>query len=350
MKKLFFVVFFSFTALLISCKHDGSNEVNNELNNAGFHPLPVGVYIAGITFNQDGESQACYWNGNDRILLNGGEKKMADTISVSDGRILVTGGDCYWIDGEQHELTNYTNSKAVISGGKVYKMYNAANIWIDEVEITYPASSPLFNTNFKAHDIAVFNNVIYLAGIYNPPPNPLQTVGYLFSDQEQGWTWHNIISNTDVFSFFPEAITISNDGTVYIVGTDSKDLYFSLNHSKAWYYTKGWFYELEGFDENNRIKKITISDGKLHVFDFLKKPEYWVDGKKYTVITSEYSDIVSEYSEVNDIAISEGTVYTAGNYAYLLPNGKPKMVACYWVDGERYDLDGFMATAIYVEE
>jgi len=328
---------------MVSCQHDSGDKGDNRV----FKPLPAGVYIAGYTVGQSGAAQACYWTGDSRVFLDGSS---ADSISVSDGTVLVIGPSYFWIDGTRYEFPNYTNRKVVISGGKVYKFDGSAtHLWVDGVKI-----STGYSTNFSAYDIAVLNEKIYLAGVYKPSPQAGYTAGYMvysgpyyYSQLNDSYyfddrIWHNITDNNE---FIPRAIAVADDGAAYVAGTDS---YY--NHSKGWYYTKGNFYELEGFDGTNRINKIAVSGGKLYVFggirlpyEYLTEYEYWADGEKTTAV-------VTDYSAAYDAAVSGDKVYMAGYYFHTLPNGTSISAACYWIDGERHDLDGSAATAIFVAE
>jgi len=342
MKKWIFAVIFSVAALLVSCKADDNNGDEDSII---LTPPPPGVYIAGSAVNQDGVSQACYWIGNDRVFLDG---NILGFISVSDGTVLVIGAShngktYYWIDGVRYELTNYPNRKVIISGGKVYKFdgISSRSLWVDGVEMRRYSDS----NNFEAYDIAVFNGVIYIAGAFKPSPGTGYVAGYLIYDRSWGefWLWENITDNSE-FTFVPRAITVGKDGAVYIAGTDPE---ISFRHSKGWYYTGGNFYELEGFDGNNRINKIVVDNGKLYVFDGPSngKPyEYWVDGKKVAAVGTE------NYT-VYDAAVSDGTVYMTGFHSVLLSDDTITSAAFYWVDGERFNLGiSAEALAIYVEE
>jgi len=342
MKKVVFLVI-SLAILFTSCdtlSDSGSDDV------PVYSPLPEGVYIAGfyrVTNNNSSSSStetSCYWVGDRRIDLNIG---IPGSISVSDGRVLVLsptlfeGKSYYWVDGTRYEHRNFPNRKVVINKGKIYQLENR-DVWIDGIKET-------IREGVDAYDMAVSGGYIYLSGIWKIGYS-YYDVGYIYKHYSSSrWSSHDICRNTEEFTFIPIAITATDEGKVYVAGYDS---YY--NHTKAWYYTDGDFFELEGFGKTDQITRITAYGGSFFVYknniDYptipIKDVSYWVDGKKVTI------DFPANFN-VTDFVVMGGKTYIVGYYITMTGNVYQTQ-ACYWVDGVRYDLDGSMATAVFVEE
>ena len=312
MNKQIMVIFLAM--VLTSCPTDGGTYIS---------PLPSGVYIAGTC--NDGEQLPCYWTGGRRVVLNGYQ---ADSITVSDNKVLVTGffltpyeetsglydiedagGNkynlvrCYWLNGSRNELR-----------------------WGETVMLVDGKAHIAGNDNFWALDAVVHDGKVYAVGI------AAYTVCY-FIDNER----YDIVryETSDEFYYYPDRITVTADGAVFVAGHSvARDNY---ERDKCWYYTGGKFTEIRdsALADPFPIRRIIVSDGTVYVFDY--NNVYWVDGEKVT-------PNLPEGSYVFDYAVTKDNFWMVGSYQ----NGNQG--ACYWVDGERYDLDGSMATAIFVAE
>jgi hypothetical protein len=333
MKKIVFAIVLGTALLLASCVMEDSG--------AKFDPLPSGVYVAGVTENTDKQSsmlgKPCYWNGAERIDLEGYDTY---AISASGGRVLVQGNsemsfssDGYWVDGEWHPspFSDVSLAKAKFSGGKICLVPEGRSIvYIDGEAKDFPTA---------VADIVVSGGRVYTACFRT----------YFIDDTANDY---GVFLRSGEYI---KAMTVAEDGTVYIAAIDG------TGTADAWWYgANGQKHFLEGSDFGhyystyfNTIVKITVSGGKVYVFDCRKVnlnsnnpykfyvPDncYWVDGEKIKVNLPESGFIVCDY------ALANGKLYMAGGY-----KDGDKYQACYWVDGQRHDLDGAVATAIYVEE
>ena len=331
MKKLFIAVIFIFSILFATCNNPDSNTENTE-EEIIYTPPPTGVYIAGIT--DDG--QFCYWTDNNRIDI-GFYRNWPESIMVSDGSVLVFGDNgLYWVDGERYEIMNFENRKVIINRGKVYKFEGPRNFWIDGVLIE---NTNYFNSGFDFYDFDVFNGKMYITGIRNVTKRPL----YIF-EYDRYFLINFITIDAEITSFIPKAITVSDDGTVYVFGQNAR-----YNPDKAWYYSEGIFYEIEEFNNSFSGCRITVSDGKVYIFPDLNNVReagffcnYWIDGKKVSVSVTD--------GNIRYITVSGGKTYMAGLYLKAISEDEYTTAACYWIDGVRYNLDGQGASAIYVKE
>jgi len=332
MKKTVWAMALSLAALLASC--DTSDDPGGDGGKV-YPPLPDGVYIAGV----NGKGQACYWVGGNRTDFD--VSGAPESISVSEGKVLVSGSNtaivCYWADGTRYE--SLYSGKVVISEGKIYQ-FVGGKIFIDGVKINKD------DGYIKTYDMAVSGGTIYLSGLLN------SNAGYyIYTAGSSYGSFRSIHRNTEEFTFIPGAITVTDDGKMFIIGYDS-DPHFL--HTKAWYYTDREFYELEGFGEYDWIKRVAASGDSFFVYrdhhpktDAATEIHYWVDGRKVTIA-------LPGYYNATDFTISGGKIYVTGFYLYQIGDANQSVQystqACYWVDGERYDLDGSSATAIFVEE
>jgi hypothetical protein len=252
MKNMIWVAALILAVLFASCENINDGFDSNP-DNGTIKPLPDGVYIAGYYY-KGSKQQACYWTDNKRINLDG-----CDTASIliSDGHVLVTGRNnkgesCYWVDGIRYDSDF---RQVVINGGKIYKLTKQGKVFIDGIEW-----SMTVNYNYNFNTIVAAEGNVYAAGIiYQDYAVYFKNSGY-----------NLICNNTSEFSFIPVAITVTENGTVYIAGYDDSS-------SKYWYYANGNFIEIEELTGYKSIKKLMVSDGDIYVFQDMNIDwDYWV--------------------------------------------------------------------------
>jgi hypothetical protein len=234
----------------------------------------------------------------------------------------------------------------VISGGKTYALTYSGRVLIDGVEWEYGTLSiNNYSVKFRASAIAVAGGRLYVAGSYgyfNASPV------ICFAGNAYTVICNN--ANTDEFIFIPDTVSVAEDGTAYVAGHSG-----SGPEAQHWYYANGEFTKIQGLtglgSNRDGVKRITVSGGNVYVFkkDYAYGNEYayWVNGEMTAFTLPEPDTIIPPItgSYVEDVAIFGGRMYMAGSYW----NGA-KYQACYWVDGVRYDLDGSVVTAVFVEE
>ena len=323
MKKIFLTIAL-FTAALFTTCDDSTKIPGNGFEN--IESLPGGVYIAG-SYSNGSIQYACYWTGNKRVTLNG---SYADSIMVSDGIVLITGyykngpensntKRCYWMNGTRFDAVS-DSSDIIISKEKICELDYRGNVFIDRVELEL--NSLQYWSGFIASAITAANGRLHIIGRLSGGSQVLYC-----TDNASKWTIFN--NDTSGFSFVPEAVTVTSDGTVCVAGHSGS----YSSDKKYWYGINGAFTELQGFPTLDDIKRVTISDNKVYVFKSYYGDgifEYWQDGKKVTINLPEST---SFDENVRDIAIFGGKLWMVGEYINFWPTN-----ACYWVDGVRCDL------------
>lgn len=308
MKKCLFTAIVSLAVLLTAC--DSTDDFS----------ISRGAYIAGY-FGYGLGTRACYWINGRRVALNG---YYADSIKVSNGRLLITG--FFRASTPITDMEEFFGSTAFING-ETYPLYNC--YWI----------------NGKRYDT-------YYVQEENEPRIDRETSAY--------WVNGERIKIDD---FRPSAITVSG-GTVYVAGERREYITEDLGNGSSIYYMKriytyyanGQFYDLQDIQEEfqklrdngiwfidyDAITKIQVYDGRVYIFGTYPFNGYWVDCERVTLD-------FPEGTFVRDYAISGGKFYMVGFYGYY-QQSEDQPYACYWVDGERYDLNGSSAMAIFVAE
>jgi len=284
--KKIFFIIFSLSVLLASCDSPGGS--------GGGLPsgIPAGVYIAGINNNR-GIENACYWAGGRRVDLDG---YSANSIAVLGSQVIVTGS--YLTPSEDESDTFYPNFNGRYKSNPCY--------WIDG----------------KRYSGSWEKKIIKSGKVYM-----LDTDGYR-ADGEK------ITIKIQGDSFYLADMAVSENGTVYVAG--------HFVGGKGFFYADGQLVELQGYEDwysNFGIKGIAVSQGKVYVWsDFFDIREYWVNGVKFPLYFSDSEG-------VENMAVKNGIIYMVGGY-----RRGDTLQACYWADGERHDLSGLYATAIYAEE
>ena len=332
-KKLFIIV--SAVLVFTSCPMDSTG-------NSGpvFYPLPDGVYIAGIS-----DGQACYLAGDTRVMLDGAR---ASSITVSDGIVFVKGWynnyaiqniiPCYWINDVRYDIQ--TNDVSMVDG-KFYTLYND-KVWLDGVQMT--------PDNFSVSRFTVHEGVVYaIMSSYG-------SSSYAIGDN----AYYNIPKpNGATFSFYPRNITVSEDGLFFILVSASQLADGSWT-DRYWYYDGSEYIELEDVDVSNWTLSMrafnnnvyvtgfsvdstytTQEDQSVHLIATVSRVYCWVNGKKETIE-------MPDNSIIEDVKMFGGKIYVIGSY--ITGTYPTTTQACYWIDGERFDLDITRATAIFVEE
>jgi len=91
-------------------------------------------------------------------------------------------------------------------------------------------------------------------------------------------------------------------------------------------------------DADFSINSMTVSkDGRVYVVGYVNgTPSYFVDGDKF---------VLPEGTYISGCAIVDEKLWMVGSYT----REDGEFQACYWADGERHDLTGSVAFAIFVE-
>ncbi len=252
-------ILLSLTILLFSCSHNENveNMVNSSVNLSE-------VYVAGKK-----NSQACYWNNNQLIMLDSGSltNTFADKIIVTNENVHVFGGgyennqfiSLYWKNGVLTNLKNQLSTNAysvsitdmnVVGNDVYFAGYTYANpfnynnssslvYWKNNVKNTVANYS---NHSFTKTKIQVVNNNVYLLGAGNVN----------FSDKgfyKNGV--YNEILNVDLY----DIIINKNNNEVYVLGSNYSNnsaYYKNLTNNTSVYLPNSLLIEIN-FDEINNM-------------------------------------------------------------------------------------------------
>jgi len=302
---------------MVSCQHDSGD---NDSGGRAFEPLPAGVHVAGFEVPRPGKWLPVYWTGSRRVSLEippwttGAATFYFSPKTVSIA-YTVAGNGVVWITG----TFDYTDSNGIVHRGYCY--------WINGTYYEFPDYAV-----FTAHDGAV-----YAAGRTADPPYYIGVWRYENGVREE-------IGRMDGTSAYPHTIAVGADGTVYVVGGTNVDGVYKY---KCWYLSGGAFAEYHEYDYDQMdypvlLENMKVTGGRIIAYfikpqaaaPYIEWSDYWIDDLQFPIERPDDSYI-------NDVAVSGDTVYMAGHC---------RDGACYWIDGERHDLDGFAATAIFVAE
>lgn len=328
MRKLAWLV--ALAAVLASCGGGSGDRIL---------PLPPGVYVAGVIYQNGPERKACYWHGSRRIVLEGAIAGSVEYISVSGDMVLVKSQDCYWANGVRHEITGADKIKVAAYGGKVYKLQNSELLVDGSLKIDFSAYG------FYPKDFAIHNGDVYIAGIFLDEGS---TVACYYVWDRMGLERRDIAANTDKFSFIPGTVAVAGSGNVFVVGSGGAD----YGHDNSWLYDGGAFTELFEYGGHGTAKRILEYDGRVWVFngprteaDLLDGISYffvWINGWPIPVIDENNAG-----SFIEDICASGGLLCSAGSQYNF---ARSEFQAWCSFGGVRYYLDGSSATAIFIAE
>jgi len=268
---------------------------------------------------------------------------------------------CYWKNGKRTDF-NYNNND-------VYKTYNGMAISNGNIYVSGDYSSvenhyrprPCFwkngiRTDLPADDCyEAYATDIFVAG------NDVYTVGYKTedeiynSDTKKPCYWKNTtcIDITDYTDRIVEATCIYVSGSdVYIGGNYGV---YEVGRQQACYWKNDVRTDLPG--NQSFVTGIFVENGKVYVsggcdYEFANHnntkiglPCYWVDGQKIDL------QIEERCAGISGIFVDNGTVYTLGTRVFSNP------YACYWKDNVQTMLDKYnskvydsYANAIFVKD
>ena len=307
---------------------------------ATFTHTAINVYVAGY-YEEGGVTQACYWvDGGDPVPLNGHEAK---AITVAAGKVYVAGtygtsypySGCYWVDGIRNALLGSTSDPVaiVVSNGDVYTagmISGYPGYWKNGTQ------HPIYdNSGDDVCGMAVSGDDVYVLGTTNDGKT---RICYWKNGASTPVTFLKDYQDENEYSSsWACDIAISNN-IIYVAGY----LHRGTNNSYFYWKENGepTFLSSEAGAVYG-INAITVSKDKIYVAGDLRYgniyfggysyyPCYWVDGED-----TVYTDGNSAESIDVSIAVLDDIVYMAGTY-----NDGEETKACYWVNGERFVLPG----------
>ncbi len=263
---------------------------------------PAAAPPFGGFYFEDTRSVACYWENGVRhslgVSLSGSSRAAASTAS-SGGAVYVAGHfqsgsatqPCYWADGNLVVLKGADGTTDLANGG-------------------------------RALGIAVSGDTVYAVGFYfdGDMRLPCYWIGSARRDLElpDGHRDGQAIS-----------IAVSASGTVYIAGF----CYSSDDTAVACCWTDGAPHVLAGVagTSDAYAYSIALSGDSVYMSGYcrveeVRRPCYWENGECKTLDgPNPDKSFPNTRNDASAIAVSDGKVYTAGNY-----RGNTGDLPCYW--------------------
>jgi len=344
-------------------ENDGSGQSN---------PVIPGrkIYIAGSSYDEDGNSITCYWVNGSQVELPGGD--WVTDIVVVDGDVYTSGtcgeNACYWIYQERFDLPgSWGEGEAIaVDGDDVYVagwFDNGSCYWKngEKINLTTNAESQAFAIGIRNNgDVFVggyyVNNHHYVISCYwkngnNRSNLPVPSGGdgevYDITFDEEGRMRYYAgftMRPDNLTGYAPKAArwrhtvrTDLPDGTsdISLYGTGS----YGITIDGEDIYVAGYTDWIE--DINNPY----TTGGTF--------PQYW---KNNTIHDLEGGPLTNfGAGQANDIRVADGNVVVVGivprDTAYYSHES-----ACYWLNGELYYLDydmpgssGSEANGVFIE-
>lgn len=273
---------------------------------------------------------------------------------------------CYWIDGKRYELNGYRVENITTVRGTVYAAgcyddggTEKACYWVNKTRRDLPGFFYLSYLRNPFPNISVDRGSVYISGLY----------GSSFDDAK-GSYWVNGVSREPTTDGFVQDAYAAN-GSVYMSG-----FYTDGGILKPCWWVNGSRRELSNIMAGSPdfiYSTITVANNKAYIACgfWLADEEYssyWIDGVQQKIIFNKF---------VEALAIYEGDLYMTGGGGFdgIYKNGElyasgwahrsaglavfrgktytcgsESGIACYWIDGEQFFLDGAYANAIFVEE
>jgi hypothetical protein len=315
--------------------------------NASLPALPIAGY-----YNDGLKDIPCYWNGTTRIDLAGDGVNDAYAFSptVSSGGMVYAAGyyydgltdlqiPCYWAGTARTDLGDGTNNayaySIAVSGGTVY----TAGFYYDIASDRY---IPCYWTGTIRTDLPSANGNHAFASSIVISGGTVYTAGYYFDGTKQIPCYWTGTTRTDLGDGTKDAYAYSiavSGGTVYTAG-----YYFDYdapNNMNMWipcYWTGATRTDLPNVNSNQAYAtSIAISGGTVYTAGFYVdaggyyKPCYWA-GTNRTDLAGGGNNHAYAYF----ITVSGNTVYTAG---YYLDDSADRYRPCCWTGTDRTDLD-----------
>ena len=310
--------------------------------------LTPAIYTSGI-YTAKGKQTACYWKNSllqTLELPDDANNSFARGIQVVDGKVYISGminkngTPCYWIDGKRTDLTvpegtTYTDAYSMtvangstyiggytyaMSGDKAFKYL--ACYWKDGV-INYVTLPTNFTFNSDIRNIEVVNGKVYAAGNVDTKP-------YLWTDGQP------------TALALPEGVTKGNAFNITVFGSD---IYVSGQYKGtdkvdyACYWKNGELVTLEAAPDMaiGGANDIAVNGTDVYAVGYSTTKDMtaqydaciWKNGK----YESLSSDANAAISNAKSVTVYDGKVYVAGTY-----NANGIDTACYWVEGQRFDI------------
>ena len=363
-KNKYYAIFTLFCAFLLACTACDTGGSFNPDKNAG---PPVKVYVAG-SYEEGSTDYACYWVNGERITLpvpEGSKNARGTNILVSGGMVFATGmydeieeenydiRSCYWLDEERTDMENYT--EIICAAALNDDFYMGGYYKTDDYTIPPKAcywiagdTDPIEMLPIGLYDGGIYlgsqleaitvtdNGSVYAAGLFSYDiTEPVYESHYYFyyKKDDSPAILMDTPEGIDLWELKISGIAVTDDGTVYVSG---------CVYSEACYWENGEIHYLQPppLDTGFSTSSITVSGNKVYIAgaydDFFGDTKtsracYWEDG-----IYKTLSQTGVPMCETEAITVHNGSVYVAGYFMLITQQGV-SVKSCYWKNGTLND-------------
>ena len=311
------------------------------------------VYIAGASYNSDGDYTACYWVDGTRVELPGGA--WATDIIVDNGTVYVSGTSegfdaCYWINQDRYDLPGSGGEAEAITldGGDIYVAgwyNNGSCYWKNgqKIDLTVNRDSQAFAIGVRD------NGSVYIGGYFmnndhyiipcfwkdgnNRTSLPVPSGGdgevYDIAIMDGNMRYYGgYVLNTSSFAgYTPTAAYWRHTTRTNLpLGGSAMDIYGAIGHAITIdgedIYVAGYtdWFEFTGQEET--------TGGSF--------PQYWKNGNIYDLEGGPITNYGS--GAAYDIKTADGNIVVVGIATRDTSYYNSPESACYWLNGELHYL------------
>ena len=311
------------------------------------------VYIAGASYNSDGDYTACYWVDGTRVELPGGA--WATDIIVDNGTVYVSGTSegfdaCYWINQDRYDLPGSGGEAEAIAldGGDIYVAgwyNNGSCYWKNgqKIDLTVNRDSQAFAIGVRD------NGSVYIGGYFmnnnhyiipcfwkdgnNRTSLPVPSGGdgevYDIAIMDGNMRYYGgYVLNTSSFAGYTPTASYwrHTTRTNLPLGGSAMDIYGAIGHAITIdgedIYVAGYtdWFEFTGQEET--------TGGSF--------PQYWKNGNIYDLEGGPITNYGS--GAAYDIKTADGNIVVVGIATRDTSYYDSPVSACYWLNGELHYL------------
>ena len=311
------------------------------------------VYIAGASYNSDGDYTACYWVDGTRVELPGGA--WATDIIVDNGTVYVSGTSegfdaCYWINQDRYDLPGSGGEAEAITldGGDIYVAgwyNNGSCYWKNgqKIDLTVNRDSQAFAIGVRD------NGSVYIGGYFmnnnhyiipcfwkdgnNRTSLPVPSGGdgevYDIAIMDGNMRYYGgYVLNTSSFAGYTPTASYwrHTTRTNLPLGGSAMDIYGAIGHAITIdgedIYVAGYtdWFEFTGQEET--------TGGSF--------PQYWKNGNIYDLEGGPITNYGS--GAAYDIKTADGNIVVVGIATRDTSYYDSPVSACYWLNGELHYL------------
>ena len=311
------------------------------------------VYIAGASYNSDGDYTACYWVDGTRVELPGGA--WATDIIVDNGTVYVSGTSegfdaCYWVNQDRYDLPGSGGEAEAITldGGDIYVAgwyNNGSCYWKNgqKIDLTVNRDSQAFAIGVRD------NGSVYIGGYFmnnnhyiipcfwkdgnNRTSLPVPSGGdgevYDIAIMDGNMRYYGgYVLNTSSFAGYTPTASYwrHTTRTNLPLGGSAMDIYGAIGHAITIdgedIYVAGYtdWFEFTGQEET--------TGGSF--------PQYWKNGNIYDLEGGPITNYGS--GAAYDIKTADGNIVIVGIATRDTSYYDSPVSACYWLNGELHYL------------